>query len=142
METMIKEIIEDLFAYGNGNDGGMVQSMIDGMSYSYSGSTIEPNAYVQVDCNPYNQGNGRSVYIEFEFSTLVETDSFDRDLDTLKDTITEELEFWIETNSLNRGSLKNLGICLVRTFFLDGFGIDLFDKEFVELCKWESMYRD
>ena len=142
METMIKEIIEDLFAYGNGSDGGMVQSMIDGMSYTYDGSRIEPNAYVQVDCNPYNQGNGRSVYIEFEFSTLVETDSFDRDLDTLKDTITEELEFWTETNSLNRGSLKNLSIELVRNFFLEGFDIDLYNKEFIKSCEWKSMYRD
>jgi hypothetical protein len=139
METMVKEVIEDLF---EGGDGGMVQSMIDKMSYSYSGSTIEPNVHVQVDCNPYNQGNGHSVYIEFEFSTLVETNCFEINLDSWKDYMIEELEFWTETNSLHRGSLKNLGIEFIKTFFLDGFGIDLFDKEFVESCKWESMYRD
>ena len=129
MEAMVKEVIEDLF---EGGDGGMVQSMI----YCF-----ERDVHVEVDCNPYNEGNGRSVGIEFEFSTLVETDCFEREIDTLKDIIIEELGHWTDTNSLHRGSLKNLGICLVRTFFLDGFGIDLFDKEFIDLCKWESMYR-
>ena len=132
MESIIKEVIEDLF---DGADGGMVQSMIDGMSYTYSGS---PNHYIQVDCNSNNE---HSIWIEFPFHELTETESFEGEIDTLKDTIIEELEHWTNTNSLHRGSLKNLGICLVRTFFLDGFGIDLFDKEFVELCKWESMYR-
>ena len=135
MESVIKEVIEDLF---EGADGGMVQSMIEGISYTYSGS---PNVHVEVDCNPYNQGNGHSVYIEMPFYELVETDCFETNLDSWKDYMIEELEFWTETNSLHRSSLKNLGIEFIKTFFLEGFGVDLFDKEFVELCKWESMYR-
>jgi len=136
MESIIKEVIEDLF---DGADGGMVQSMIDGISYTYSGS---PNRHIYVDCNPYNQGNGHSVYIEIPFYELVETDCFERNLDSWKDYMIEELEHWTDTNSLHRGSLKNLSIELIRTFFNDGFAIDLDSKEFIDLCKWQSMYRD
>jgi hypothetical protein len=94
--------------------------------------------YIQVDCNSNNE---HSIWIEIPFYELVETECFERELDSWKDYMIEELEHWTDTNSLHRGSLKNLGIEFIKTFFLEGFGIDLFDKEFIELCKWESMYR-
>ena len=132
METMVKEVIEDLFD----DNGGMVQSMIEGISYTYSGS---PNMYIQVDCNSNNE---HSIWIEMPFYELVETECFERELDSWKDYMIEELEHWTDTNSLHRGSLKNLSIELIRTFFNDGFAIDLDSKEFIDLCKWQSMYRD
>tara|TARA_R100000789_G_C2959487_1_gene137462 strand:- start:156 stop:572 length:417 start_codon:yes stop_codon:yes gene_type:complete len=138
METMVKEVIEDLFdaGFGGNMDGGMVQNMIDGISYTYSGS---PNHYIQVDCNSNNE---HSIWIEFPFHELTETECFEREIDTLKDIIIEELGHWTDTNSLNRGSLKNLSIELIRTFFSNGFAIDLDSKEFIDLCKWQSRYRD
>ena len=149
METMIKEIIEDLMS----GYEPMIANIISGQIYnpidseethqsSITGdwtNTKISDLYVYVDCNSTEK---YSIHIAIPFSTISETECFETEIENLQETITEELEFWTETNSLNRGSLKNLSIELVRNFFLEGFDIDLYNKEFIKSCEWKSMYRD
>lgn len=139
METIIKELIEDLFE-GN-DDGGMVGNIVDGISYKGNSGSFHNkiNQYVYVNCNT---GNENSIWIEIPFCEITENTEFDRSLEELQETTESELEFWTETNSLNRGSLKNLAIELLINFFSDGFDIDLDSKELINLCKWKSMYRE
>jgi len=86
--------------------------------------------------------NKNAIWVELLFEAIYESSDFENAVESLQGTISEELEFWTETNSLYRGSLKNLAIVLVIDFFEEGIGIDLELKTLIDLCEWQSMYRN